>query len=430
MVNFSQELGQTQSLTMTPRLQQALKFLTLTHLEMSNVISREMVENPMLEEISEGIEGGVGQSRGPYERSNYENIVSREKTLAEHLASQFRMEDKYPTENKVAKLIIYNINEDGHLDISFDDLVAQSGEKRELCLKVCEEIKKLDPVGCGSENLKDCLLTQAKISGNNSPLLENIIKNHLEDVGSSNVAKLAREMGHSPEVIRSSLLLLQNFHPRPGRLISPELTHYIIPDIYVSWARGKLEVSINNEGIPRLRIAQSYKEILHREGRESAREKEFVKKKLRSAQWLMKSVERRKNILYKTTRAILERQGEFFKRRGSLVPMILKDIAADVGVHESTVSRVTTNKYMHTPLGLFELKYFFGAVGHREASVSGEVLKMKIRELCRYENPKRPFSDRKIVELLEREGIKSTVRTVARYREKMGIAPSSRRKKS
>ncbi|MBL6988719.1 MAG: RNA polymerase factor sigma-54 [Bacteriovoracaceae bacterium] len=485
-MKMSQSLKQTQSLMMTPQLQQAIKLLTLTHLEMTNVIAEEMVENPMLEESditvveqkdkreddykidklemqnSEAsldnfcekplmtrddfdwnsyIESCNDTSYNPPnlaqmdfdELPNYENIVSSTNSLADHLQWQLRMNDLQKDQWPLAERIINNINDDGYLEIPFDEIIAEVGCEREFANEVLFQVQKLDPVGCGSQNLTDCLLAQAKILEERSPLLELLIKNHLVDLQRRDYKKITKETGASEDLIKEISQLLKNFHPRPGRLVVTEEIHYVVPDIYVYEVGGEFVIKLNDEGVPNLRISPYYKSALKKMGDANKEEKEYVTERLKSAAWLIKSIHNRKKTIYKVASEIVRMQQEFFKSGPKhLKPMVLKDVAQVIGMHESTVSRVTTNKYMHTPIGLFELKYFFNTgVGGKSGGVdvASEVLKIKIKALLDNENPKRPLSDQKISELLGREGIKIARRTVAKYREMMDYLPSSKRKR-
>jgi RNA polymerase sigma-54 factor len=483
-IKMSQSMKQTQSLMMTPQLQQAIKLLTLTHLEMTNVIAEEMVENPMLEELESGSETDGDskakeerlelqnkeattenfQEDGPVnkdefdwqsyietynstsstpnmatadlseEQPNYENIVSKGQTLAEHLEWQLRMEDLGDMELEFAIEIINNTNDDGYLSLPFDEIMATTELEREVAEDVWRVVKNLDPVGCGSESLTDCLLSQARIAEERSPLLEKIIRDHLVDLQNKDYEKIAKTLGVEREQVLDTSMLLKNFHPKPGRLISPGEIHYVVPDIYVVKVGDEFVVKVNDEGVPRLKISQLYQKMLagSKDTKGDKEAQEYVQEKLRNALWLIKSIQNRQRTIYKVSQAIVAQQQDFFKMGPKyLKPMILKDIANEIGMHESTVSRVTTNKYMHTPIGLFELKYFFNTgVGGKNGGidVSSEVLKLKIKELVANESPKKPLSDQKIAELLSRDDVKIARRTVAKYREILGILSSSKRK--
>lgn len=471
---MSLNLKQTQSLMMTPQLQQAIKLLTLTHLEMTNVIAQEMVENPMLEEMDNSIsskdvdlnaeatsenfdgpnivqgekenfdwdkyvEGYNNTSSTPSVREhaskddlpNYENMVSKGDTLQEHLIWQLRMESLSEEEWEFVNLIVHSINDEGYLEENLEDLIAASSLEREHALDLLKTIQHLDPVGCASKDLQECLLVQAQAMEDYVPLVELIIKNHLQDLMKKDYKTIAKVLGSTQDQIRSAELVIHSFHPKPGRLISPEDTHYVTPDIYVKFVGDELVVQLNDEGVPRLRISKLYQSLLKSFDNKSETS-EYVQDKLRSAMWLIKSIENRQKTIDKVAHAIVKYQPEFFKKGPAfLKPMILKDIANEIGMHESTVSRVTTNKYMHTPIGTFELKYFFNAgIGGKNGGIdiAGESLKLKIKELIENEDPKRPISDQKIADILSKSDIQVARRTVAKYREMMNILPSSKRK--
>ncbi len=479
-IKMSQGLKQTQSLTMTPQLQQAIKLLTLTHLEMTNLISQEMVENPMLEEMDgeaseasemstvemqnqeatadnfsgpELIEGGkdsfdweqyaeqhnssssapnmreqVGGEDGP----NYENMVSKGQTLQEHLEWQLRMESFREGELEFALEVVHNIDDDGYLEVPIDNLIAKTDLDRDQAFNILYMIQNLDPVGCAAENLEESLMIQARQMAERSPVVELIISKHLNDLEKKDYAKISKDTGISRDKIKEAELIVMGLNPKPGRLISADETQYVVPDIFVAEVGGEFVVQINDEGVPRLRISNLYKSLL-KENKQDAEAQEFVQDKLRSAMWLIKSIENRQKTIYKVANSIVSTQQEFFKKGPAhLKPMILKDIANEIGMHESTVSRVTTNKFMHTPIGTFELKYFFNAgIGGKNGGIdiAGESLKLKIKEMIGNEDGRRPLSDQKISELLSTKDIIVARRTVAKYREMMGIAPSSKRKK-
>lgn len=478
-VKLSQSLKQSQNLMMTPQLQQAIKLLTLTHLEMTDLIASEMVENPMLEESqpdkdaeysSETMENQAKEatsenfeekpmmssdnddfdwnsyidsynntsstpnmaSADPDSEYNYENMVSGSQTLADHLLWQLQMEELEEKEREFAELLVHNINDDGYLEGSLEDLIKQSEIDSEVAKNLLELIQRLDPVGCGSSSLEDCLLAQARIAEERSPLLEKIIKSHLKDLQNKDYQKIAKATGTKAEMVKNAEMILRNFHPKPGRLVVAKETHYITPDIYVVEVGGEYVVKVNDDGVPRLKISKLYQSMLKQQGEQFEAAQEFVSEKLRSALWLIKSIQNRQRTIEKVSKAILSQQQEFFKKGPEfLKPMILKDVANEIGMHESTVSRVTTNKYMHTPIGMFELKYFFNSgIGGKNGGidVSSESLKLKIKQIVDNENPKKPFSDQKIVELLAREDLAVARRTVAKYREMLGILSSSKRK--
>lgn len=481
-IKMHQGLKQTQGLMITPQLQQAIKLLTLTHLEMTNLISQEMVENPMLEEIDGEVESGteengrdeieakeatsenftgpeliegsretfdwesysesfnsnsstpnMKEATSPDDLPSFENMVSKGQTLQEHLEWQLRMETLSTEELNLALDIIGNIDDDGHLEVPLEDILARHiSIERDVAIGILGMVQHLDPVGCGSQNIEECLSVQARMLAERSPLVELIIERNLRDLEKKDYAKIAKNFGVSKDKVKDAELIIMGLNPKPGRLVSAEETQYVVPDIFVIEVGGEFVVQVNDEGVPRLRVSNLYKSLI-KSGENNAEAKEFVQDKLRAAMWLIKSIENRQKTIYKVANSIVRTQQEFFKKGPAFLrPMILKDIANEIGMHESTVSRVTTNKFMHTPIGTFELKYFFNAgIGGKNGGIdiAGESLKLKIKEMIGNEDPKRPLSDQKISELLSTKDIVVARRTVAKYREMMGVAPSSKRKK-
>jgi len=488
-VKLSQSLKQTQNLMMTPQLQQAIKLLTLTHLEMTNAIAQEMVENPMLEEVSDDdgkIEETLQEQRddekltmetteaksqdfdtptvverddfdwnsyienynsssssGPTPQDmsapdsddmpSYENMISKGTSLPEHLEWQLRMEELTEKEWMVAERIIHNLDQAGYLQVTMDEIINETGVDSEDALLVQEMIKSLDPLGCGASTIEECLLVQAKVMEQRSPLVEKIIIEFLPLLQKKDYDKMAKDLGVPRERIKEAELIIQGFNPKPGLLVNSEEPHYVTPDIFVVEMGGEFVVQMNEEGVPRLRISNLYQSIMKTQGKSEQGDtaKDYVQDKVRSAMWLIKSIQNRQRTIMKVAKAIVRQQRDFFRKGPShLKPMVLKDIAEEIGMHESTVSRVTTNKYMHTPIGTFELKYFFSSGIGKEGGneISSEALKLRIRKMIENENPKRPLSDQKIAELLSREDLQVARRTVAKYREMLGIPSSADRK--
>ena len=484
-VKLNQSLKQTQGLVFTPQLQQAIKLLTLNHLEMTNIIAEEMVENPLLEELgAEGTEKNETDYRleqmegenteatsedfsqtdhlsandnfdfeqyiesynshssamppsmtGPMaaeDMPNYENITAPSATLSEHLAWQLRMGDLSKKEQQMAQILIHNINDDGYLDISLAEVAQQTDHSREEVQAILGIIQGLDPVGCGARDLKECLMIQARMLVPRIPLVEQVIAQCLELLQQKNPQAIAKQLQAKEEQVAEVKFIISEFNPRPGRLISNESTHYIAPDVVVRNIGGELKVEVNDEGVPRLRISRLYRQMLQQGGDRTT--KDYVQGKLRNALWLIKSIQNRQSTIYRVAEAIVRYQPNFFRKGAAFLrPLFLKDIAGELGVHESTVSRATTNKYMYTPLGTFELKYFFGAgIGGKNGGidVAGEALKSKIKELVDSESPKAPLSDQKMVNILKTQDIAVARRTVAKYRDLLGIADSRTRKQN
>ena len=489
-IKISQNQKQLQSLLMTPQLQQAIKLLTLTHQELANTIAHEMEENPVLEEVgtevelssaADGVSGegtrdqiNLGSSLenelsaesftapnlvqkdefdwqsylemyNSYsysppslavrddETSNYENIIAATETLAEHLIWQLHMAEITPAQREFGEELINNINDDGFLETPFATLAAQSSLDASSAALVQDLIWRFDPVGCGTEDLASSLKVQAEVLGRRTKAFDVIVEQHLSDLQQQDHRKITAA-GITPAEIAEVQATLKQLNPRPGRLISAGEPQYIVPDVFVIEVGGKFVVRVNEEGLPRLKISNIYRSLLAK-AQKDPRAQEFIADKIKSAAWLIKSIQNRQHTIIRVSEAIVARQQEFFRKGPSfLVPMVLRDIANEIGMHESTVSRVTANKYMHTPLGIFELKSFFGAglagIG-AHAAVSIEALKRKLQALIAAEDPQNPLSDQKLAFLLgQKDGIAVARRTVAKYREMLNIPPSVQRKKS
>ena len=487
-IKITQGQKQIQSLMMTPQLQQAIKLLSLTHYELAATIAHEMEENPVLEEA--GSEMEVGEERreaaereqdpsagptlerelsaesfaGPNliqkdefdwqtylemynsysysppsmavrdddDTNNYENIISATETLAEHLIWQLHMAELTPDQRALGEEIINNINDDGFCEASLEEIAAHHPLNLAQAQEVASLIGRFDPVGCGAPDLATSLKIQAEVLGKRDACFDKIVGQHLAELPHLD-ARILQQEGLKEEELKEVLATLKQLNPRPGRQISGGEPQYIIPDIFVIEVGGKFVVRVNDEGVPRLKISNIYRSLLKQSAQDEAAQ-EYLADKIKSAAWLIKSIQNRQRTIVRVSEAIVARQQEFFRKGPAfLVPMVLRDIAGEIGMHESTVSRVTANKYMHTPLGIFELKSFFGAgvagLG-AHAAVSIEALKHKLKALINSESPYAPLSDQKLAFLLgQQEGIAVARRTVAKYREMLGIPTSTARKK-
>lgn len=492
-MEMRQELKLSQQLVMTPQLQQAIRLLQLSRMELAELVHDEMLENPILddemdlenERSRERDEMGgeeqqlhqleaTGQTETPLEGSvvdgvaqteikgdanavneidwenyldNYsmgppmpafrgdgEELPSLEATLTkpaslhDHLAWQLKMTDMSPEQLEIGMTILGNIDGDGYFkDPPLHELAADLGVDETLCEEVLEKIQSFDPIGVGARNLAECMLIQAMACGQDDDLVVKMIRSHLGNLEKKNYQAIARDLKQPLEEIYEAAKVIMDFDPRPGRQYSSDDPHYVTPDVYIHKVGDKYFVVPNDDGLPKLKISGFYKNAMGN----SAASKDYVQDKLRSAQWLIRSIQQRQRTIIKVAESILKFQREFFdKGIAHLKPLILRDVAEDIGMHESTVSRVTTAKYVHTPQGIFELKFFFNSGISRTngEDLASQAVKSKIKELVDAEDPKRPHSDQKIVELLKKSGIDIARRTVAKYREQLGILSSSKRK--
>jgi RNA polymerase sigma-54 factor len=551
-LELKQSLRLSQQLVMTPQLQQAIKLLQLSRLELVDLIRTEMEQNPLLEEPQEGAEtelneappelvstlnqsieaseivpetpapaqpdlkkaaeGNVQRDEIDWEQylDNYqtqhtapsgggfssedlpsiESTLTRSQNLSERLMEQLRMADLTAEEEQIGGLIIGNLNRDGYLVVDPDvmttmpafepdpvpvdpdkpvevpavapealealrreqearkpksecdpliPLALEAGVHAATAEKVLKIIQRFDPVGCAARDLRECLLVQAKVfitegEGKDDPdaeLLPAIIRKHLKAVESKKYQAIARDLQVSLEEVVAAVKLLSRLDPKPGRNYSGEEPQYITPDVYIHKIGEEYVTVLNDDGLSKLRISQHYRNALKNGA--SAQSKEYIQEKLRSAVWLIRSIHQRQRTIVKVTDSIIKFQRDFLdKGIAFLKPLILRDVAEDIGMHESTVSRVTTNKYVHTPQGIYELKFFFNssiARANGGDDIASEAVKNQIKQIVSGEPGDKPYSDQKIVEILRSQNVDIARRTVAKYREVLGILPSSKRKR-
>jgi RNA polymerase sigma-54 factor len=453
---LKQELKLTQKLVLTPQLQQAIKLLQLTRLELVEHINQELIENPVLEEAGDegesesadavldriiendsyseydGGDGGTGFSDSDEKQHFIENACLEKTSLMDHLVWQLQMGNMCGADAEIGAVIAGNLNDDGYLTQSVDEIAEKMGCDTASVEAVLRKVQVFDPVGVASRNLAECLLVQARHYGLDTPTVSAIIEHHLRELEKRNYSGIAKKLGVSVGEIGKAVEIITSLDPRPGRLYVDYEPQYIIPDVYVYKVGTEYVITLNDNGLPRLKISPFYRSILTGARNVPVTTKDYIKDRIRSATWLIKSIHQRQRTLYRVARSIVEHQTGFIdKGVSSMRPMILRDVAEDVGVHESTVSRVTNGKYMHTPRGVFELKYFFTgkicALNGEEKSVVS--VKERIREIIAQEDEKKPVSDQKITQALRREGITVARRTVAKYREMLGILSSSSRKR-
>jgi RNA polymerase sigma-54 factor len=306
----------------------------------------------------------------------------------------------------------------------------EAGVGIEFAEKVLKKVQSLDPPGVAARDLRECLLLQARHLNADLPEVVAIVERHLKHLESKNYAAIARDLKIPIEQVVKAVKVIAAFEPKPGRAYTSEEAQYITPDVHVQKIGDRYVVVLNDDGLSKLRISGMYRQALKNGSAGAA--KEYIQDKLRSAVWLIRSIHQRQRTIYKVTESIVKFQKDFFdKGIAYLKPLILRDVAEDIGMHESTVSRVTTNKYVHTPQGIYELKFFFNSAIARTGGdeIASEAVKNHIKQIVAAEDPKRPHSDQKIVELLKGQNIEIARRTVAKYREVLGILPSSKRKK-
>jgi RNA polymerase sigma-54 factor len=363
------------------------------------------------------------------EYPSIESTVCSKGTLTDHLLWQLQLADLTDEQREIGAFLIGNLDDDGYLkDVTEDEIAAKTGSEEATVRAVLVRIQAFDPVGVGARDLRECLLIQARTHHPDNDRLRILLERHLPDLERKNFPAIARGLKCSLDEVKDLVETITRMDPKPGRAFSSEDVIYIQPDVYVFKMGGDYVTVLNEDGLPKLKISPYYEAALTGRGGDA---KDFVQDKLRSAMWLIRSIHQRQSTIRKVTESIMRFQRDFLEKGVThLRPLVLRDVAEDVGMHESTISRVTTNKYVHTPRGIFELKYFFNS---RIGSVYGEdqsseSVKSHIKSLVDVEDPRNPLSDQELVEKLRRENVVIARRTVAKYREALGILPSSRRR--
>lgn len=474
-LELRQSLNLSQQLIMTPQLQQAIKLLQLSRLELVDTIYEEMETNPVLEEqgVGEGDEeSSIGDEKDEFEQNtselpevtveeraredvDWENYLSEyntgwaephsgggdgptiesttpaETNLHSHLIWQLSVGNLEDKQREIGLHIIGNLDADGYLDIPLEEIKATTGYPLEDVQETLRLVQNFDPVGIAARDAQESLLIQAQFHGLGGTIVEKIVRYHLGNLEKRKYEEIAASASVSVEEVLAAVSVLRGLNPKPGRIYSDDRTVYIIPDIYVYKVGDDYEIVLNEDGLPKLRVNAYYREVLRNAATVSENARAYLNEKLKSAAWLIKSIHQRQRTIYRVTESIVRFQRGFLDEGiTGLKPLVLRDVAEDIEMHESTVSRVTTNKYVHTPQGVFELKFFFNSsVGSLEGdSVAAESVKEHIRKTIKSENSAKPYSDQEIADILMKLNIDIARRTVAKYRDAMGILPSKRRK--
>ncbi len=475
-LELRQQLKLTQQLVMTPQLQQAIKLLQLSRLELVESIQQELMENPFLEEVDaeaadtapsrenlDDYEAAHGdaesraceelmrtadwenylgefssvtkQSMGreleiPEEGLSLEARLSSSPTLEGHLNWQMRLSNFTLEELEIGDIVLGNLDERGYLQASTQEIQDQlDGVSAEKIESVIRRMQRLDPVGVASRTVQECLLVQLEVMETSDPILLSLVREHLEDLEKHRYKPLIKKFRISMEDLKEYLDMLQALDPMPGSHFSSTEPQYVSPDVFVHKHGEDFVIILNDEGMPRLQVTPYYLENVQAKNQA---EKEYFQERVRSAEWLMKSLYQRQRTLYKVMESIVRFQREFFEHGVTkLKPLILKEVAEDISMHESTVSRITTNKYVATPHGIYELKFFFNSALELDdgSQVGSESVKALIKQLIGDENPKKPLSDEQIGDILKQKlEVNIARRTVAKYRTAMNIESSSKRK--
>jgi RNA polymerase sigma-54 factor len=473
-----------QQLVMTPQLQQAIKLLQLSRIELQEMVTTELQENPTLEEVpaneveaaeqapQESQPGGSEQVEEPVlnrepsavdkigtldwqeyldTHSNsmhssltaeamseegegppsWENTLTKKTSLEDHLIWQLRLSKITEREENIGLYVIGNLNENGYLAMALGDVCSATGATLEEAEAVLKRILFFDPVGVAARDLRECLLAQLESLGLTDSLAARIVADHLGLLESKRYEKLARELGVGIDEIADAAHVIASLEPKPSRGFEQDEIRTVLPDVFVEKVGDDYVIYLNDDGVPRLRVSSLYRRMVGQEGEAEEQARQYLQEKVRAATWLIKSIQQRQQTLFRVTQSIFKFQRDFLDQGVcQLRPMVLRDVAEDIHMHESTVSRATANKYVYTPQGLFELKFFFqsGIKGGNGEDVASETVKEKIRGIIAAEDPQKPYSDQHIASMLSDNSIEIARRTVAKYREAMGILPSSKRR--
>jgi RNA polymerase sigma-54 factor len=491
-MKFGLQMRQTQRLVMTPKLQQALKLLQVPTLELQQILKQEILQNPMLEEIEdadeeqeERAESGsedepqmaaadetpptsnedeeprqetlseeapvekepdqtwddyfndgfdLGYKRSEDEQEEfYERVPVAQTSAIEKLLSQLRIATGDPVEVQIGEYLIGSLNESGYLTCSLEEAANAFRVEMAVVERVLAHIQAMDPIGIGARNLQEALLIQLRHRGLGDSLAAEIIRDHFDALKQRKYSEIAKRLHITVEDVQEQANVIKELDPKPGFELMTEDVRYITPDLIVERVGEEYVVFLNDRNIPRLRISNAYKKELEKGGNNGGNKetRDFILGRLSSARWLIQTIEQRRKTMVKVMECIVDEQREFFEKGPSaLRPLTLQQVASRIGMHESTVSRVTTNKYVQTPRGVFELKYFFSSSLDTEDGdeVSAKAAKTRILDIIGKEDARRPLSDQKIADILKQDGLIIARRTVAKYREQLRILPARLRK--
>jgi RNA polymerase sigma-54 factor len=462
-----------QKLILTPSLQQAIKLLPMSTLELAELLNQEMVENPMLEEIpaeetpqeaaattdapepepekkpddkgdtwddqdyeyffGEYLDDGY-RPRQPMEVKELppiENTLSSKGSLADHLMWQLNLQTSDELTREIGAAVIGNIDDDGMLVASVNEIAGLGPWDVTDVEKALAHVQTFDPVGVAARDLQECLLLQIRHLGLEGTPVDVLVRDHLRLLQNHKIPELAKALGCDFEEVKHHLEVIKHLDPKPGSRYTPADSQYVMPDVYIVKTEDGYRAVLNEDGLPQLRISPVYRRLLDKGGEASDETRAYVKDKFRAALWLLKSVDQRQKTIVKVATSISTFQRGFLDSGiEHLRPLVLRDVATDIGMHESTVSRVVNNKYVHTPQGVYELKFFFhsGINSSYGESVSSVTIKQRIKKIIEAEDPRRPLSDSKIMSILQKEGLVLARRTIAKYREELKIPTSNQRK--
>ncbi len=469
-MGFELNLTQTQKLIMTPELRQAIQVLQFNNVELTEFINKQLEVNPFLEPVDKNSEAipkddqsidleksekndakdeidwkeviekyddisykAYGNAVNSDEKQTFESYTSKRMSLKDHLMLQLGVSVKSEKEKRIGEFIIESLDRKGYLGCSLQDISLLLNEDVVEIERILRLIQTFDPVGIGARNLSECLMIQLKEKGIQDKNAFIVVEKYLEDVATNKIQKIAKELHITVKRVQNIFDIIKMLEPKPARgfVVDSDNIRYIVPDVTIEKVGDDYVIIVNDSNLPMLTISDYYKSMINNLDDKEANK--FLTDKLNSSMWLIKSIEQRRMTLYKVVESILKFQRRFFDEgNNALKPLVLKDVAEDIGVHESTVSRATNGKYVQTPRGIFELKYFFASsLGNENDGeiVSSTSVKNQIQNLIEQENSQKPLSDQKIADILGESGVNISRRTVAKYRDEMRIPSSSMRRR-
>lgn len=483
-LGYDLTIEQQQKLVMTPELIQAIQILQFNTQELDSYVQEQLLVNPVLEQASppDNSNGGGSEEHteerteqfteremeaketspasqsedfdwkeyikdrqfddisykqwedrnGEEKENTYEQYTSSDVTLPEHLLFQLQFVSSSKSCRRVGKYIIESLDENGYMTSTVEEIAAATGAPVEKVYEILDMIHTFDPLGVGAMDLKECLIIQLKQTGQLTDTFEKIITDHLEDLANNRLAVIAKDMGISPKEVQKMSDIIRTLEPKPGRqFASSSDTKYIVPDVIVERVDDEYVVTINDNSTPHLMVSSYYQNLMHQAEQDDKLSK-YLSDRVNSALWLIKSIEQRKQTIYNVVTAVVKYQKDFFDKGSKyLKTLTLKDIAEEVGIHESTVSRSINGKYLQSPRGVYEIKYFFsaGVSGSSGEGISSNSIKEFIKEIVDNEDSKAPYSDQDMVAMLKEKGISISRRTVAKYRDELHILSSSKRRR-
>jgi RNA polymerase sigma-54 factor len=470
------ELRLSQKLILTPQLQQAIKMLQMPHLELSQFLAQEMMENPLLEESldeltgedlsaeeREALEGDSvpDDAEAPLEQlmnytvddyfeergfdgrdlgyfnpgtitpPSFEQFLSKEPDLYDHLLWQLRMAQEPIEVKSVAEMIIGNIDENGYLETALEEIAKDADTRDEIAEQALSLIQSFDPAGVGARSPKECLLLQVRALDLEGNIVEQILEHNLDDLGKKKYASIAQQYHLPLDEIMSAVKIIESLEPKPGRNFSRFNSRYVVPDVFLVKTADGYQIILNDEGMPRLRVNRYYRRLIQQNNAFPKEDKQYLIEKLRAAMGLLKSLDQRNRTIYRVTETLVDLQRKFFDHGvDHLKPLTLREVASSISLHESTVSRVTSNKYLACTHGIFGFRFLFSsALSKGMGSISSTSVKNIIRKIIAEEDTSKPLSDQSISEKLRQSSISIARRTVAKYREELGIPSQIQRKK-